>query len=131
MKLRKMISALLAFCLLLSLLPALGLSVAAADTETLFFCSFEAAEDMSGWQFRDADGDGFNWEMHDDNEEGDRFGHTDGTASLFSFSYDNSTMQVLTPDNWAYTPEITLPTLGEIYLYYDVFAQDPEWYGEH
>ena len=131
MKFRKMISMLLAFCLLLSLLPALGLSAAAADTETLFYCGFEDAEDMSGWQFRDADGDGFNWRIIDEETEGGDFGHTDGTASLFSFSYDNPTHQVLTPDNWAYTPEITLPTLGEIYLYYDVFAQDPEWYGEH
>ena len=131
MKFRKMISMLLALCLLLSLLPALGLSAAAADTQTLFYCGFEAAEDMSGWQFRDADGDGFNWRIIDEETEGGDFGHTDGTASLFSFSYDNPTNQVLTPDNWAYTPEITLPTLGEIYLYYDVFAQDPDWCAEH
>ncbi len=132
MKFRKMISMLLAFCLLLSLLPALGLSAAAADTQTLFYCGFEAAEDMSAWQFRDADGDGFNWRtIIDDGADGSDFGHTDGTASLFSFSYDNDTSQVLTPDNWAYTPEIALPTLGEIYLYYDVFAQDPEWWAEH
>ena len=69
MKFRKMISMLLALCLLLSLLPALGLSAAAADTQTLFYCGFEAAEDMSGWRLRDADGDGFSWDMYDDNEE--------------------------------------------------------------
>ncbi len=131
MKTKKMISGLLALCLLLSLLPALGLSAAAADTQTLFYCGFEAAEDMSGWQFRDADGDGFNWEIIDEKTEGEGFGHTDGTAALFSFSYDNDSPKVLTPDNWAYTPEITLPTLGEIFLYYDVFAQNPEWWGEH
>lgn len=131
MKTKKMISALLAFCLLLSLLPALGLSAAAADTETLFYCGFEADEDMTNWQFRDADGDGFNWEIYDEKTEGVGFGHTDGTAALFSFSFDNSTDQALAPDNRAYTPEITLPTLGEIFLYYDVFAQDPEWWGEH
>lgn len=131
MKTKKMISALLAFCLLLSLLPALGLSAAAADTETLFYCGFEADEDMTNWQFRDADGDGFNWEIYDEKTEGAGFGHTDGTAALFSFSFDNSTDQALAPDNRAYTPEITLPTLGEIFLYYDVFAQDPEWWGEH
>ena len=131
MKTKKMISALLAVCLLLSLLPALGLSAAAADTETLFYCGFEADEDMTNWQFRDADDDGFNWKIIDEITEGEGFGHTDGTAALFSFSFDNITAQALSPDNWAYTPEITLPTLGEIYLYYDVFAQDPEWYGEH
>ena len=131
MKTKKMISALLAFCLLLSLLPALGLSAAAADTETLFYCGFEADEDMTNWQFRDADGDGFNWKIYDEKTEGVGFGHTDGTAALFSFSFDNSTDQALAPDNRAYTPEITLPTLGEIFLYYDVFAQDPEWWGEH
>ena len=131
MKTKKMISALLAFCLLLSLLPALGLSAAAADTETLFYCGFEADEDMTNWQFRDADDDGFNWKIIDEITEGEVFGHTDGTAALFSFSYDNDSPKVLTPDNWAYTPEITLPTLGEIFLYYDVFAQDPEWWGEH
>ena len=131
MKTKKMISTLLAFCLLLSLLPALGLSAAAADTETLFYCGFEADEDMTNWQFRDADGDGFNWKIIDEITEGEGFGHTDGTAALFSFSFDNSTDQALAPDNRAYTPEITLPTLGEIFLYYDVFAQDPEWWGEH
>ena len=131
MKTKKMISGLLAVCLLLSLLPALGLSAAAADTETLFYCGFEADEDMTNWQFRDADGDGFNWEIYDEKTGGVDFGHTDGTAALFSFSFDNSTDQALAPDNRAYTPEITLPTLGEIFLYYDVFAQDPEWWGEH
>ena len=131
MKMKKLISALLAVCMLFSLLPALGLSAAAADTETLFYCGFEADEDMTNWQFRDADDDGFNWRIIDEITEGEVFGHTDGTAALFSFSYDNDSPKVLTPDNWAYTPEITLPTLGEIFLYYDVFAQNPEWWGEH
>ena len=99
MKTKKMISALLAFCLLLSLMPALGLSAAAADTETLFYCGFEADEDMTNWQFRDADGDGFNWEIYDEKTEGVGFGHTDGTAALFSFSFDNSTDQALVPVN--------------------------------
>ena len=85
MKFRKMISMLLALCLLLSLLPALGLSAAAADTETLFYCGFEAAEDMSGWQFRDADDDGFNWRIIDEITEGEGFGHTDGTAAGAAF----------------------------------------------
>ena len=131
MKMKKLISALLAVCMLFSLLPALGLSAAAADTETLFYCGFEADEDMTNWQFLDADVDGFNWRIIDEITEGEGFGHTDGTAALFSFSYDNDSPKVLTPDNWAYTPEITLPTLGEIFLYYDVFAQNPEWWGEH
>ena len=85
MKTKKMISALLAFCLLLSLLPALGLSAAAADTETLFYCGFEADEDMTNWQFRDADDDGFNWKIIDEITEGEVFGHTDGTAAGAAF----------------------------------------------
>ena len=130
MKMKKLISALLAVCMLFSLLPALGLSAAAAEVETLYFCSFETDEEMAYWQFMDKDHDEYNWKRFGSGT-GEQTGATDGVTALVSWDYDNDTHTPLTPDNWAYTPEITLPVLGELWLSYDVFAQDPEYFSEH
>lgn len=132
MKLRKMISALLAFCLLLSLLPMLGLSAAATGGETLYSCGFETEAELGQWSFIDADGDGKGWVRKvDDGAVGNAFGHTDGNCALFSYSTDTNTNKALTPDNKAYSPEIEIPVSGDVYLTYDVFAQSPYKFAEN
>ncbi|MDD6642849.1 MAG: S-layer homology domain-containing protein [Firmicutes bacterium] len=132
MKTKKMISALLAVCLLLSLLPALGMSAAATGGETLYSCGFETEAELEQWSFVDADGDGQGWVRKvDDGGVGNAYGHTEGNCALFSYSFDNNTNLPLTPDNKAYSPEIEIPASGDVYLTYDVFAQSPLKTAEH
>ena len=132
MKTKKLVSALLAVCMLFSLLPALGLSAAAAEVETLYKCGFETEEEMKTWKFEDADGDGRGWERKvNTGEAGSDFGHTEGSCALFSYSYVAGEDKALTPDNWAWSPEIKIPALGNTWLSYDVFAQHPLRFAEH
>lgn len=132
MKTKKMLSALLAVCLLLSLMPTLGMSAAATGGETLYSCGFETEAELAQWSFIDADGDGKGWVRKvDDSAVGNSFGHTEGNCALFSYSTDNNTNMALTPDNKAYSPEIEIPSSGEVYLTYDVFAQSQLKFAEH
>lgn len=130
MKYQKWICTLLAVCMLLTLLPSLSLRANAIETETIYACGFETEEEVDEWAFRDADEDGYNWEWKDSATEDGDFGHVDGTCALLSFSYKNGEGE-LTPDNWAYSPPIEIPALGEAWLSYYVFAQDPKYPAEH
>jgi hypothetical protein len=92
------------------------------ETEYLYSEGFE--EGAEGWSFFDADGDGNNWEMSNDN--GVKV-HT-GTAVLASASYINN-QGALNPDNWAFTPAVQLTQ--DNYLSFWVTAQDQSWAAEH
>ncbi len=91
------------------------------DTTTyLYKEDFEG--DFSGaWTFIDADGDGYNW--------GPMNGRTySGDYTLTSMSYDNDSGP-LTPDNWAFTPAVTLTS--DNYLSFWIGAQDLNYANEH
>ena len=79
---------------------------------------------LTGWTFIDADNDGFEWQIG----SRDNLSVHSGTGVLYSQSYDFDSGP-LTPDNWAFTPGITL-TSGN-YLSFWIAAQDPDYPEEH
>ena len=94
-------------------------------TSYLFFEDFE--EDVSGtWTFIDADGDGYGWMYNNSESGGYKLSAYSGSGVLFSQSYNGA---ALTPDNWAFTPAISLTS--DNYLSFWVVAQDPDWADEH
>ncbi|MBQ3383306.1 MAG: choice-of-anchor J domain-containing protein [Bacteroidales bacterium] len=85
--------------------------------------NFDAA--LTGWTFIDADNDGFEWQI---GGSSDNLSVHSGTGLLYSQSYDFDS-GALTPDNWAFTPGITL-TSGN-YLSFWIAAQDSDYSEEH
>ncbi|MBR4732757.1 MAG: choice-of-anchor J domain-containing protein, partial [Lachnospiraceae bacterium] len=69
-----------------------------------FIEDFEG-EELPGWTFVDADGDGFEWELYN----GNSMRSHSGSGILYSESYNNDSSSALTPDNWAITPRFTVP----------------------
>ncbi|MBR4636695.1 MAG: choice-of-anchor J domain-containing protein [Clostridia bacterium] len=109
---KKILSLLVAFCLLFGLVPAaFAKTEAPAETKeltTVASWDFETDAEENGWIFTDADGDGNNWSWVE--ESSNAHG---GSHAIRSDSYLNGT--ALTPDNWAISPEFTLPE-GEAQL---------------
>ena len=70
--------------------------------ETTFFYDFNDNE-FTGWQGYDADGDGYNWELHNTTISGGM----DGTYGVYSSCYMSGE---LTPENYLYTTESYLIT---------------------
>ena len=70
--------------------------------ETTFFYDFNNNE-FTGWQGYDADGDGYNWELHNTTISGGM----NGTYGVYSSCYMNGE---LTPENYLYTTESYLIT---------------------
>ena len=99
-----------------------SLTAYVADTTTyLYEEDFE--EDISqAWMLIDADGDGNNWIQ----KSGVR--SYSGSSALVSQSYDNNSGP-LTPDNWAFTPAVTLTSNN--YLSFWVGPQDTSFGAEH
>ena len=89
-------------------------------TEYLFIEDFDGDE-IGDWAFIDADGDENIWSVEK------RGGHS-GDYALTSASYINN-VGPLTPDNWAFTPPVTLASNN--YLSFWVTAQDLTWCAEH
>ena len=83
-------------------------------------------DNTADWIFIDADGDGAEWYR---NEGLNSYWAHSGFAYLSSASYDSNTHLPLTPDNWVFTPQITLTSNN--YLSFWIGAQDPQWPGEH
>ena len=79
---------------------------------------------LTGWTLIDSDGDGYNWQPGSSPE----IAVHSGTGSLYSESYSFDA-GALTPDNWAFTPGISL-TSGN-YLSFWVAAQDSSYTEEH
>ncbi len=91
------------------------------DTNVYVFKEdFEDAPET--WSLYDADGDGNGW-----NYSTVLKAHS-GEGLVYSQSYDNS-KGALTPDNWIFTPAITLTS--DNYLSFWVTGQDPSWNSEH
>lgn len=70
--------------------------------ETTFFYDFNDNE-FTGWQGYDADGDGYNWELHNTTISGGM----DGTYGVYSSCYMSGE---LTPENYLFTTESYLIT---------------------
>ena len=87
------------------------------NSTVLFREDFE--DGLSAWTLFDADGDGYNWELCNSTPDG--YTHT-GDYCLQGFSYKNG---ALDPDNYAYTPAITLTSNN--YLRYWVRARSNSW----
>ena len=67
------------------------------NTAQTFFWDFDSDESLEGWTVYDADADGYTWRLTTDG--------VDGSYCLTSDSYYSGAR---TPDNWAFSPEITL-----------------------
>lgn len=83
-------------------------------------------EAIKGWKLIDADGDGFNWMQNINGSSSSTLSTHTGNGVLFSQSYASS---ALTPDNWAFTPEVILADKN--YISFWVVAQDLDWKAEH
>ena len=87
-------------------------------------------EDISDWTLYDEDGDGLNWSAV---QITDADGNPVETPVLRSASW-NSQVGALTPDNYAVTPAIELPTINDdetITLNWKVAAADADWTDEN
>jgi len=75
----------------------------------------------------DADGDTFGFQaMNAAESELDPV-----TIAFFSESFHNDTLTALTPDNWIFSPEMTIPANTEsVTISLDVYAADSNWAGE-
>lgn len=93
-------------------------------TAYIYFEDFEEGAD--DWTLLDADGDGYGWMYNNSESGGYKLSAHSGSGVLFSQSYNGS---ALTPDNWAFTPAISLTS--DNYLSFWVVAQDPDWADEH
>lgn len=89
------------------------------DTTTYIYEEDFEDDVEAEWTFIDSDGDGNNWYQ----ASGKAFS---GANILTSASYYNG---ALTPDNWAFTPPITLTS--DNYLSFWICPQDPDWSAEH
>ena len=92
----------------------------------IFTESFEGTSLPTGWTIIDADQDGNNWEHI--SVQGDlSSGHT-GTGAYASYSYENSTYDALTPNNWLVTPAIELSGTSSLTYWFTVAESYP---GDH
>ena len=87
--------------------------------EGMAFSEDFEGEELPGWTFVDADGDGYKWELYN----GDIKSHS-GTGILYSESYDNN-FGPLTPDNWAITPGFTAPEAAALSFW--IIGQDSNY----
>ena len=83
----------------------------------LFYCS---ADDVTGWQSYDVDGDGYNWYL--------AYGGRSGADDDIAFVSDSYYYSALNPDNWLITPIINLGGTMSVWMksyasyYLDTFA---------
>lgn len=97
--------------------------------ESLFFEDFEEGSFVDNWTFIDADGDGYNWVSGAQIME-PGYGINGSNDLLISQSYDNNISGALCPDNWAFTPAISLSDKNNILSFW-ITAQDADYPNEH
>lgn len=105
----------------------MNVNVVSCDPRNLpFTCGFEANDDFGCWNFVDADGDGYNWDL----EFGPSIGKThSGSGSVGTASFRND-VGVLSPDNWMITPAIVVPAEGATIEWW-VAGVDQNYYAEY
>ena len=99
-----------------------------------YYCDFEAADSMDGWVLVDSDGDGYNWRRLDVLNSDI---HSNPLIEAYVLCSDDYTMLPdaeeldLTPDDWALTPELTLPEgSGGFTVDFYFAASAPAYQGE-
>ena len=81
----------------------------AAPSADAVIWDFESEDQFNQWTIVDNDGDGHLWEYYNnDGLESDIMEAHGGYGLVVSASYDNDSHQILTPDNWIISPEVTL-----------------------
>ena len=90
-------------------------------------CGFESSDDISDWQFIDADGDGYQW-MKGSQVFSQPPVHG-GSDAINSASFINR-IGVLTPDNWFMTPKITVPAEGATIEWWE-YGMDARDFADH
>ena len=113
---KKLISLFVAAMMVLSIIPAAALASEAerqsspATEKALMTWNFESDPIADGWEFVDADGDGNNWSWYNNAN----FAHG-GNCSIMSESYGSGAYD---PDNWAISPEFTVPQAGASFTFF-------------
>ena len=82
--------------------------------------SWDFEENTDGWTFIDSDGDGYNWELSDDDEWKN---HNESVGCICSASYINN-VGALTPDNWAMSPRFSVFGMNNPKLTFWAVGQD-------
>lgn len=91
---------------------------------------FETDPVAEGWTFVDSDGDTHNWIWQADYSNTPHCTAYEGEGLIYSESYYKAGSTALTPDNWAITPAVTLPTgYASVTLY--AKGQDANYPAEH
>lgn len=108
--------------------------ITVCETQNLpWTCGFERNENLSCWTFIDADNDGHCWEYTSTAQNGQapltNLTHS-GSEAYASASFING-VGVLTPDNWAITPKLTIPANGATIEWWEapLNVQYPDFYG--
>ncbi|GEM_PF-1534834 len=84
------------------------------------------SEFTNEWALYDTDGDGYNWFWDDAG------GAVSGNCVITSESYSNDTYSALTPDNWAVSPGVTLPSAAlHPYVTFYYAGTDPDFIADH
>ena len=95
---------------------------------TLFYAGFDSDDALEGWTFMDTDNDGYGWCLASE-IMGIGYGRNGSRNTLVSQSYNHDT-GALTPDNWAFTPAITLASSNnQLSLW--ICGQDELYAAEH
>ena len=92
----------------------LDITIFDCDITLPYSMGFESTDPVDCWTFVDADGDGFGWVL---NSEYNFSTVNTGSGSLMSASYINGE-GALTPDNWAISPAIEVPSAGATIEWY-------------
>ena len=89
---------------------------------------FETQSEVNEWTFVDKDGDGYNWMWNQLNEAPTPY---EGAGCIYSNSFVNY-FGAVNPDNWAISPEFTIPAnASSATLSWYAAPQDPDYPGEH
>ena len=90
---------------------------------------FETQSEVDEWTFVDKDGDGYNWDWNELSNI--TLPAYEGEGCIYSESYVNYVGE-LNPDNWAISPEFTIPAnASSATLSWYAAPQDPGYPGEH
>ena len=98
------------------------------DEDVLVGWYFESQSEVNEWTFVDKDGDGYNWDWNELYEAPVAY---EGAGCIYSNSFVNY-FGAVNPDNWAISPEFTIPAnASSATLSWYAAPQDPDYPGEH
>ena len=98
------------------------------DEDVLVGWYFESQSEVNEWTFVDKDGDGYNWDWNELNEAPVAY---EGAGCIYSHSFVNY-FGAVNPDNWAISPEFTIPAnASSATLSWYAAPQDPGYPEEH